>query len=87
LGPDGEGVLNAAMVSGERDGYRFRLVPDKSVGEADPIKHYKIIAQPAKRLSRLQRSYYTDETGVIRFTEEKREPASTDPPLEPPNER
>ena len=87
LGPDGEGVLDAAMVSGERDGYRFRLVPDKSVGKADPIKHYKIIAQPAKRLSRLQRSYYTDETGVIRFTEEKREPASTDPPLEPPNER
>ncbi len=57
------------------------------VGEAAPIEHYKIIAQPAKRLSRSQRSYYTDETGVIRFTEEKREPANTDPPLEPPNER
>ena len=87
LGPDGEGLLNAAAVSGEKDGYRFRLVPDKIAGEAGPFKHYKLIAQPAQRLSRRQRSYYTDETGVIRFTERKREPASTDPPLEPPKER
>jgi hypothetical protein len=86
LGPDGEGVLGAEMVSGQKDGYRFRLVPEKAVGKT-AIKHYKIIALPVKRLSRHQRSYYTDETGVIRFTEKKREPTSTDPPLESPHER
>lgn len=81
LGPEGEGLLNAATVSGEKSGYGFRLVPDSGVRESDPIKHYEIIAQPVKRITKRQRSYYTDETGVIRFTEEKREPTSTDPLL------
>ncbi len=86
LGPDGEGLLDETMVSGERYGYRFRLiVPD--VGEDTPIQHYAIIAQPVKRLSTRQRSYYTDETHVIRFTELDHEPTSSDPPLEPPKER
>ena len=87
LGPDGEGLLNAATVSGEKDGYRFRLVPDKTVGNAQPTKHYQIIAQPVKRLSKRQRSYFTDETGLIRFTEEKREPTRADPEIGPPKER
>lgn len=84
LGPDGAALLNAATVSGEKGGYHFRLVPQETAGAAGPIKHYKIIAQPVERVSRRQRSYYTDETGVIRFTEREREPASTDPPLAPP---
>ncbi|MGA3106824.1 MAG: hypothetical protein ABSD53_20260 [Terriglobales bacterium] len=87
LGPDGAGLLNAATVSGKKDGYRLRLVPDQSAGDATPIKHYKIIARPLTRLSKNQRSYYTDESGIIRFTEEPREPESTDPPLEPPSQR
>lgn len=87
LGPDGEGLLDAATVSGRKDGYRFRLLLGKAVDEAEPIKHYKLVAQPVNRLSRSQRSYYTDETGVIRFTEQEREPTSADPPLETPNER
>ena len=87
LGPDGEGLLDAVTVSGEKDGYRFQLVPAKDAGEAKPVKHYKIIARPVKRLSRSQRSYYTDESGVIRFTDQVRRAASTDPPLEPPYER
>ncbi|MFY9905017.1 MAG: hypothetical protein WAK62_07720, partial [Terriglobales bacterium] len=87
LGPDGAGLLDAATVSGRKDGYRFRLLLGKTIGEAEPIKHYKLIAQPVKQLSSSQRSYYTDETGIIRFTEQEREPAITDPPLEPPNER
>ena len=74
LGPDGASLLDAATVNGQKDGYRFRLVPDRSAGDATPIKHYKIIARPVTRLSKNQRSYYTDESGVIRFTEERREP-------------
>jgi hypothetical protein len=87
LGPEGEGLLNAATTSGEKDGYRFRLVPDQRAGETNPIKHYVIIAEPVRRISKRQRSYFTDESGVIRFTEQRREPTSTDPPLEPPKER
>ena len=85
LGPDGESLLDAVTVSGVKDGYRFQLVPHKD--HAKSVQHYKIIARPVDRLTDSQRSYYTDESGVIRFTEEARRPASSDPPLEPPYER
>ena len=87
LGPDGEGLLDAAQVSGEKDGYWFQLVPDKNAATQKPVQHYKIIARPVKRLIKSQRSYYTDESGVIRFTEKLRKAAVTDPPLEPPYDR
>jgi hypothetical protein len=86
LGPHGEGLLDEATASGEKDGYGFRLVPE-TISEAYPIKHYKFIAQPTKRLSKSQRSYYTDETGVIRFTDEEWEPTREDSPLRGPDER
>ena len=44
LGPDGAGLLNASDVKGERDGYRFKLVPDKTVGRTGPIRHYVVLA-------------------------------------------
>jgi hypothetical protein len=86
LGPAGEGLLDAATVSGKKDGYHFRMIPE-AVGQTGAIKHYKILAQPATRIGKHQRSYYTDETGVIRWTELAREPAVTDAPLAPPYDR
>lgn len=87
LGPEGEGLVSESMVAREIAGYRFRLVVAVDIPEGTPIKHYSIIAEPSVRLSKHQRSYYTDETGIIRFTEVDHDPASSDPPLEPPQDR
>ena len=87
LGPKGAQLLDANQVSGEKDGYRFRLVPDKAVRKNELIQHYQIIAYPSPRLTKRQRSYFSDETGIIRFTHENRKATSADPPLPPPYER
>ncbi len=87
LGPDGEGFVDAITGSGKRYGYSFRLIPEKTDSETQPILHYSIIARPIKRLSERQRSYYTDDSGEIRFTEENRVARNTDPLLDPPQAR
>ena|SRR5689334_4072917 len=81
LGPAGVGFLEPAIASGKKGGYRFRLIPER-VAAKQPIKHYVIIARPLKRLVGDQKSYFTDETGVIRFTRENRTPKVTDQRLE-----
>lgn len=82
LGPSGAGILaDADLASGEKDGYRFRLIPQHTA-KSHPVSYYSIIARPIKRLTRNQRSYFTDETGVIRFTSANRAPTVADPPID-----
>ena len=81
LGPAGADLFEAVLASGKKDGYRFRLNPERaSAGHS--IKHYTITARPIKRLVKNQRSFFTDETGVIRFTTENRTATAADPPLD-----
>ena len=87
LGPRGDSLINQALATGLRDGYRFRLIIPPDLANETLLRHYAIVAQPSKRLSERQRSYYTDETGVIRFTELDHEPTRSDPPFEPPQDR
>jgi hypothetical protein len=86
LGPAGSGMIDAVTASGEKGGYRFRLVSERT-GTNRPIKHYAITARPVKRLAKDQRSFVTDETGIIRFTKENREATISDPPLDSPSQR
>jgi len=81
LGPAGVGFIDAVTASGEKDGYRFRLIPERT-GASGPIEHYRITARPTKRLVKDQRSFFTDETGVIRFTTQNRAATVADPPLD-----
>ena len=80
LGPQGESLIDEVMASGKKDGYRFRLTPEPNA-TSRPIKHYTITAHPIVRMSKDQRSFFTDETGVIRFTTENRNARITDPPI------
>jgi len=82
LGPAGVSFLDAVMASGKKDGYHFRLTPERE-GANNPIKHYTITARPIRRLIEDQRSFFTDETHVIRFTTENRDATAADPPIEP----
>ena len=84
LGPAGAGILDSVVASGKKDNYHFRLLPERTAHN-QPISHYTINAWPIKRLVKDQRSFFTDETGVIRFTTENRTAKNTDPPLDSPS--
>jgi hypothetical protein len=45
-------------------------------------EHYTIGARPIKRLAKNQKSYFTDETGIIRFTQENRPATVSDRPVD-----
>lgn len=80
LGPSRVDYLGPDLAGGKKDGYRFKLIPERTAAD-HPIEHYTISARPVKRLVKDQRSFFTDETGVIRFTTEKRAATKADPPL------
>jgi hypothetical protein len=81
LGPRGEGMIEPVLASGKKAGYRFILIP----GTADSngaIRHYTISARPLKVLVEGQRSFFTDESGVIRSTRENRAAKASDPAIQ-----
>lgn len=82
LGPSGEYLIDEDIASGKKDGYRFRLTPERKSADS-PINHYRVTARPIMRLSSNQRSFYTDESHVIRFTTENRNARISDPILGP----
>ena len=81
LGPTGAGLIEATLASGKKGGYRFRLVPERTTGR-QPVRHYIVVASPIRRLTQEQRSFFTDETGVIRFTAENRPATKSDPAID-----
>jgi hypothetical protein len=58
LGPNGIGLIDADLAHGTSDGYQFKI--EVKVGG------YHLFARPTKYLKTGWRSYYTDETQVIR---------------------
>lgn len=94
---DHAGLINRILATGETSGYTFRYVPLADDGTdlnfenrtAVPAEgcaeagapHYKVTALPLRRGQTGMRSFYTDDTGVIRVSTEG--PATADsPPLE-----
>lgn len=80
LGPKGEGILEPVIANGKKGGYRFRLTPERT-SPVKPVERCIVTASPIKRFVKNQRGFFTDETGVIRFTTEERLATSADPPL------
>jgi hypothetical protein len=58
----------------QKNGYRFAFKGDK--------ENYKVIARPIKLGVSGNRSFYSDESGVIRYTDKDEEPTVDDPPLQ-----
>lgn len=63
----------------EKSGYRFTY---RSVFQGGKSSTYTLIARPIAYAADTKRSFFTDESGVIRWTEEDREPTASDPPLQ-----
>lgn len=68
-----------AIEGGIRLGYRLAYTPSKP-DPAGYIAGYSLSARPVRYRRETRRSFYTDQTGVIRSTKEDREAAVQDPP-------
>jgi hypothetical protein len=80
LGPEGKGYIEKTLASGTKSGYKFDYRPE-SVPAGTPVNHYTIVARPVQLLAAGEKSFFTDETGAIRFTTEDRAAKPTDPPI------
>ena len=74
------GLIDEALASGVKIGYRFTYRPGPQDAKGQ-IRSYTVCAQPIRRSENLQPSYFTDESGVIRQTQEDRCPTSQDPAI------
>jgi hypothetical protein len=81
LGPKEGGGVEPVLASGKKSGYRFTLRPGR-VNVHGVTEHYTISARPLKMVVPAQRSFFTDETGIIRATTEKRAASQSDAPIQ-----
>ena len=69
-----ENFADEVLGSGQKDGYDFSVAANESVG-------FSVIATPTVPGTTGERSFYGDETGVIRYAVDGTVPDSTSPPL------
>lgn len=72
-GPEGQkpsaeaaGLIDSVLASGQKSGYTFRYQAVDSDGDGVMDKYF-VIAEPVTQGSSGQRSFCSDETGIIRF--------------------
>jgi len=71
------GLIDSELAEGVKSGYKFEY----RGGSDSPRTSYQITARPVHYGTTGKRSFFTDQSGVIRFTEEDREPTAQDDPL------
>ncbi len=69
-----QGLIDAALGSGTKDGYNLTLTADGSSG-------FTIIAVPITAGTTGQRGFYADQTGVIRYSDDGSAPTQASPVL------
>jgi len=73
-------LIDASLGSGKKRGYAFTYKPGARDANGH-IKAYTVTARPMK-WQKGARSFFTDQTGVIRWTNKKRAPSAKDPAIE-----
>jgi hypothetical protein len=73
------GLLDNSLTSGTRGGFVFTYTAGAK-DSSGKITSYTVTARPVT-WAKGDWSFFTDETGVIRWTDENRAPKATDPPL------
>jgi hypothetical protein len=82
LGPEPRsGLIDSVLAGGRKSGYVFVLTATSSDWHSR-ISHYAVVARPQKYGKDTKRSFFTDESGVQRFTSEDRVPTAQDPVLQ-----
>ncbi len=74
------GLIDSVLASGIKSGYTFSYSPGLA-DKAGRVKNYTVSARPLKYTKTGWNSYFIDETGVIRQTNEDRAATVKDPPL------
>ena len=69
-----QGLIDAALGSGAKDGYNLTLTPDGATG-------FTVVAVPITVGTTGQRGFYADQTGVIRYSEDGSAPTQASPVL------
>ncbi len=74
------GLIDSVLAGGRKSGYTFAYTagPKDASGH---VKTYTVVAGPANFGGRRIVSYFTDESGVIRQTDEDRPATAKDPPV------
>jgi len=70
-----EGLIDSVLASGTQDGYTF------STSAGSDGRTFTVNARPVTRSERTNRSFYSDQTEVIRYTKEDRPATVDDKPL------
>ncbi len=73
------GLIDKTLASGKKSGYIFTYRPGPLVNGR--IDTYTVVARPMQYGKTGIRSFFTDQSGVIRVTNENREPTAGDPPI------
>lgn len=80
-------LIDSVLASGQKHGYAFVYRPGPPVEKAGAsctipgIKSYTVTARPLKFDRTGRRSFFTDESGVIRWTPDDRPATAQDPPI------
>jgi hypothetical protein len=72
-----DALIDEVLAKGRRNGYVFLLIAAPS-DRSGHITHYTVTARPQKYGKYGKRSFFTDESEVIRFTAEDRAPTAQD---------
>jgi ankyrin repeat protein len=80
LGPSGAELIGGELAAGLTGGYRFIYRPGRSDSQGR-IETFTIVARPVEYGHTGQRNFFTDESGVIRWTHEDREATAQDRPI------
>ena len=90
-------LLDRSLAEGRKFGYGFTYTPKYPDGSTEPVispkaaakgcasggaSGYSITADPLQRGSTGRRSFYTDQTGVIRYANDGESATADSPPLE-----
>ena len=81
LGPGSGDLIDSILANGKKSSYVFILTaaPPDSHGR---IVRYSIMARPQHYGKNIRYSFFTDESGVLRFTTENRTATAQDPALQ-----
>jgi hypothetical protein len=77
--PKHAGLIDAVLASGNTGEYTFIYKASRK-GQYNQVQGYQVWASPQKRSNQPGRSFYSDQTGVIRFTDENRAASENDAP-------
>lgn len=76
-----DGQIDKALTSGTKNGYIFTLTPGPR-DSSGRITKYTVTATPQTFNKAGTRSFFLDETGVVRWTNENRASSASDPALQ-----